>query len=133
MSFNDEDAVLAEAGRSQAIGIDVHVDLATTLAAFRQRADLHHLALGADGNVTVGAIVRAVDDFRCNKAAHLAQSGHRRTGGYDGTSTVKDDPNLTLSCHDCGLVDEADQTARLITGLRVRRPGLCDIATDVEI
>src|SRR5260370_12868264 len=133
MSFNDEDAVLAEAGRSKAIGIDVHVVLATTLAAFRQRADLHHLAVGADGDVTVGAIVRAAHDFRRNKAAHLAQSGHWRTGGYDGTSPVKHDPNLTVSCHDCGLVDEPEQTATLVAGLRLRRRGFCDIGNDVEI
>src|SRR6267154_1710231 len=129
---DDEDAVIAEPGWTQTIGIDIHIDLAATLAAFCQRADLHHLAVGADGNVAVGAIVRAADDFRRNEAAYLAQPGHRRTSGYDGTASVKHDPDLTFSCHDCGLIHEAEQTAALVAGLRLRTRGFCDIGNEFE-
>ena len=132
MSVDDKDAVIAESSWTETVGIDIHIDLAPTLAAFCQRTDLHHLAVGADGYVAVGAIVRAGDDFGRNEAAHLAQPGHRRTSGYDGTAPVKHDPNLTLSRRDCGLIHEAEQTAALAAGLRLGTRGLCDIGNDVE-
>src|SRR5437588_7473760 len=132
MSVDDEDAVIVEPSWTETVRIDIHVDPAATLAAFCQRADLHHLALGADGDVAVGAIVRAGDDFGRNEAAHLAQPGHRRTSGYDGTASVKHDPNLTLSRHDRGLIHEAEQTAALVAGLRPGTRGFCDIGNDVE-
>src|SRR6266699_2638509 len=132
VSVDDEDAVIAESSWIETIGIDIHIDLAATLAAFCQRADLHHLAVGADGNVAVGAIVRAAADFGRNETAHLPQAGHRRTSGYNGTASVKHDPNLTLSRRDRGLIHEAEQTAALAAGLRLGTRGLCDIGNDVE-
>src|SRR5260221_293631 len=84
ISVTREDAVIAESGWTQAVRIDIHKDPASTLGALRQSADLHYLAIRTDGNVAVGAIVRAGDDLRPDEAAHLAQTGHRRTGGYDG-------------------------------------------------
>src|SRR5207302_9951831 len=83
------------------------------------------------GDVAVGAIVRAGDAFGRNQAAHLAHPGHRRTSGYDGTASVKHDPNLTLSRHDRGLIHEAEQTAALVAGLRPGTRGFCDIGNDV--
>src|SRR5262249_38442403 len=74
-----EDAVLAELGWAQTIGIDVHIDLAAALAAFCQCTDLHHLAVGANGDVSIGAIISAANDFRRDKASHLTQSGYGRT------------------------------------------------------
>src|SRR6266480_3728992 len=132
VSVDDEDAVIGESSWTETVGIDIDIDLAATLAAFCQRADLHHLAVGADGYVAVGAIVRAGDDFRRNEAAYLAQAGHRRTSGYDGTASVKHDPNLTFPCHDCGLIHEAEQTAALVAGLQLCTRGFCDIGNDVE-
>src|SRR6202008_1984184 len=114
------------------IGIDVDIDLAAALAAFSQRADLHHLAVGANCDVAVGAVVRTANNFRRNKASHGAQPAHRRAGGDDWTTPIKHDPNLTLSGHDCWLVDEAEQPAALVAGLRLCSCGFCDIGNEVE-
>src|SRR6185369_5387527 len=59
MGGDYEDAVIIESSRPQAIRVDVHVDFAAALTAFRERARPHDLTVGTNGNVTVSAIVRA--------------------------------------------------------------------------
>src|SRR5882724_10468298 len=72
VSVDHEDTVITESVWTQTVGIDIHIDPTSTLAALRQSAGLHYLAVWTDGNVAVGAIIRAGVDFRRDEAAHLA-------------------------------------------------------------
>ncbi len=95
VSRGDEDAV-AEPGRSEAVRVDVDEELAAALPALGQRADLHHLAGGADRDVAVGAVVGSWDDLARDERTDLAEPGDRRAGGEHRPAGVEDDPHLAL-------------------------------------
>src|SRR5205814_5335152 len=62
----DEHAV-AEACGTESVRVDAHEQLAAALPALGQRADVHHLAAGADRDVAVRAVVRPGNYLRCRE------------------------------------------------------------------
>ncbi|HEX6478316.1 MAG TPA: hypothetical protein VF043_05690 [Ktedonobacteraceae bacterium] len=119
----------------QPIGIDVHEDLATALPALSERAGLHDLTCWTDGDIAVGTVVGARDDFRGDEAANLPESRYGCSRSHDRTSAVEYDPDLALCGCDRGLVDESEQAPSLSArrqALALLR-GLRDIRDRLEV
>ncbi|MFL5663433.1 MAG: hypothetical protein ACJ8BW_19135, partial [Ktedonobacteraceae bacterium] len=123
----------AEAGRSQSIGVHVHEERAAALPALGERADLHDLSLRANSDITVCAVVRALDDFGGDEVANLPEPRYGRSRGNHRTSAVDHNPDLALTCRDRRLIDEPEQAASLSACGQARFRRLRDVRDEVEV
>src|SRR5262249_11744490 len=131
VSFVDEDSA-PEAGGTEAVGIDVDEELAATLAGLGQRADLHDLPARTDRDVAVGAVVRAGHDLVRRERADLSQAVDLCAECAHGAADVDDDPHFALAGSDRRLVDEAEETLRLLASALVSLRDAADVRDHVE-
>ncbi len=87
----------------------------------------------ADGDVAVGAVVRAGDDLGGDEAADLPQSRYGRSRGHDRTSAIEHHPDLALASRDRRLVNEPEQAASLPARRQVLPLRLRDVRDEVEV
>src|SRR5438270_5695406 len=111
MGVGDERTVLecaADAG-----WIEAGEDLSAALPALGQGADVHHLAIGSDGDIAVGAIIRARHDLHCRKWPAGKQIAGSRASRDDWTAAIEYDPDVPMPGRDSGLVGKAEETPLL--------------------